>query len=357
MIDPNLLRDNPFETLCARLTALRGEEPESDFPVRSIQTLRDAGVWRHSVDPRYGGIREGVHPQLEAYHAIGRANLALALILTQHDAACELLGDSDADDLAATVLPKCATGEMMLTVGISQLTTSRRRGPIAMRATETADGFRLKGLMPWVTAAEKADAIVVGAALEDGRQILGLMPTDTDGLSIDPPMELLALRASYTTEARCEDVLIPKSHIVRGPVENALSRRSTIKPLTVSVVGLGVARGLLDGVLSRAEAIPDCADVIARTIEPAYDEVEHLMLDATSKLSDPTEEVSGAAVRSAVNALVARLAATLLTAAKGSGYMLEHPAQRLVREALFFLVWSAPGAVQRQTLENLWDSP
>ena len=57
----------------------------------------------------------------------------------------------------------------------------------------------------------------------------------------------------------------------------------------------------------------------------------------------------------AVNDLLIRLAVTLMTLEKGSGYLANRPAERLLREAVFFLVWSAPPAVQTGTLRALWN--
>jgi hypothetical protein len=42
---------------------------------------------------------------------------------------------------------------------------------------------------------------------------------------------------------------------------------------------------------------------------------------------------------------VVRAAQAALTATKGAGYVTGHPVERLVRESLFFLVWSCPQAV------------
>ena len=39
-----------------------------------------------------------------------------------------------------------------------------------------------------------------------------------------------------------------------------------------------------------------------------------------------------------------RAAQAALTAAKGAGFVRGHPAERLARESLFFLVWSCPQA-------------
>ena len=50
-------------------------------------------------------------------------------------------------------------------------------------------------------------------------------------------------------------------------------------------------------------------------------------------------------LRADSNSLVVRAAQAALTATKGAGYVTGHPVDRLVRESLFFLVWSCPQAV------------
>src|SRR5206468_2065203 len=96
-----------------------------------------------------------------------------------------------------------ADDEAFATVGVSQLTTSRRHGAQALRASKLADGYRLDGVMPWVTGAEMADVIVTGAVFEDGRQLLVALPTDRPGLDVRPPFPLAALQASCTSEVVC----------------------------------------------------------------------------------------------------------------------------------------------------------
>jgi hypothetical protein len=58
-------------------------------------------------------------------------------------------------------------------------------------------------------------------------------------------------------------------------------------------------------------------------------------------------------LRSRANSLVLRSSQAALTAAKGSGYVLGHPAGRWCREALFFLVWSCPQPVMAAALCEL----
>jgi hypothetical protein len=50
-------------------------------------------------------------------------------------------------------------------------------------------------------------------------------------------------------------------------------------------------------------------------------------------------------VRTEATHLAIRSAQASLVASKGAGYMVGHPAERAIRESMFFLVWSCPQAV------------
>jgi alkylation response protein AidB-like acyl-CoA dehydrogenase len=58
-------------------------------------------------------------------------------------------------------------------------------------------------------------------------------------------------------------------------------------------------------------------------------------------------------LRAHANGLVVRAAQAALTASKGAGFVTGHPAERLVRESLFFLVWSCPQTVSSAVMCEL----
>ena len=58
-------------------------------------------------------------------------------------------------------------------------------------------------------------------------------------------------------------------------------------------------------------------------------------------------------LRQRANSLVLRATQAALSAAKGTGYVVGHPAGRWCREALFFLVWSCPQPVANANLCEL----
>src|SRR5260370_40986307 len=58
-------------------------------------------------------------------------------------------------------------------------------------------------------------------------------------------------------------------------------------------------------------------------------------------------------LRGQANTLVLRTTQIALTAAKGAGFLKNHPAQRWARQAMFFLVWSCPRPAAEATLSFL----
>ena len=58
-------------------------------------------------------------------------------------------------------------------------------------------------------------------------------------------------------------------------------------------------------------------------------------------------------MRLRANSYVTRLAQSYLAAAKGTGFVSGHPAERAVREAMFFYVWSCPQSVVQGNLQEL----
>ena len=346
-----------LEKLTSDLLAIAETGDEQAWPTEGVRVLREAGGFKHNVPTRVGGIGAGPVDQLALYEVVASGSLTLALIMTQHDAAAEVLGVADPDSIADEILTKCATGEELLTVGISQITTSRRHKDNPMRARRDGDDFVLDGIMPWVTSSPKANHVVTAAVLEDGLQLLACVPTDAPGVSVREPLELLALQSSWTGEIACEEVRMPRSWVLRGPMEAVLSRRAPVKGLTVSSVGIGMAGALLREIRTHVDKLPGSDALVEITIQPRYEAARQKLLDTAGTLHDPASENPAVAIRSEINGVVNRLAATLMTLSKDTGFLTSHSTQRLLREASFFLVWSAAPAVQMETLNQIWDSP
>lgn len=327
-----------------------------EWPAESIRHLTEAGAWSWVIPERFGGLQLDPVSMVRGYEAVAAGCLSTLLILSQRDGACEFIASCDREAIKGEWLPKLCKHKVMTSIGISQLTTSQRKRA-ALRAKPAGDGFELTGMMPWVTAAEKSDFIVTGAVVEGGQQILAMVPTGLDGVQIDPAMNLAALESSRTSEVHLKKVCIGPEHVLRGPTENALQRRMPVKSLVVSSAGLGLAGALANKILRHSRNTDGTLAELAEDALQRYTAIRERIYKAAHALKTSDADIPKTDIRVAVNDLLMRMAIACMTYAKGSGFIRQRDAQRLVREAMFFLVWSATDDVRARTLAKFLDSP
>ncbi len=350
---------NPaLQALTKRLAKLATHyDITGEWPARSLDHLTDAGAWTWVIPRRFGGLELDPVSQTNAYEAIAAGCMSTLLILTQRDAACELIAHGENEALKQALLPKFAAHEILASVGISQLTTSHQTGRPTLSAKPEGDGFMLNGFAPWVTGAEKCEYIVTGGVLPDRGQVLAAVPTDTPGVTVDRPMQLMALQSSATSEVHFKEVLVEQRHLIRGPAEKVLSSRSTVKPLVVATAGVGLAGTMVRTITNYAAKSDGILAGMSEEVGQRYEAMRDRLMRAVESLSDPEADTSKTEIRVAVNDLLMRLAIAMLTFSKGSGFLRQLDAQRLVREAMFFLVWSAPEEVRTETLSAFLEQP
>jgi alkylation response protein AidB-like acyl-CoA dehydrogenase len=243
-------------------------------------------------------------------------------------------------------------GQAIATVGISHLTTSRRLGSQAIRVVEAGPGrYRLDGTMPWVTGATRADLVVTGGTLDDGRQVLIALPTDRPGVNVRPPFPLAALQASCTSEIGLEGVEVADPDLLAGPTENVLSHPGAVGTagLETSALALGQAHAALAAL---AELSPDRSE-LAEPLEALCDAWRSAWGQLMSQARGDAGAPDAGQIRTQANALVLRATQAYLTARKGTGFLRTEPAQRWARQALFFLVWSCPAPIAQAAIRDL----
>ncbi len=347
-----------LEALSARLAKLATHyDMTGQWPESSLEHLTQAGAWTWTIPREFGGLALDPVSQTLAYEAVAAGCMSCLLILTQRDAACELIASSENASLRNELLPRLARHEVMTSVGISQLTTSRQGGRPAMTARAEGEGFVLTGCMPWVTGAVKCHHVVTGAVLPEGLQVLAVAPMDRPGVIIDPPMQLAALQSSLTSEVHLKNVLIERDLIIRGPVERALLARSPVKPLVVATAGMGLAGAMVRLMRPAAEKAIEALAEAFDDLSARHEAVRERLRSLAASIAVGDAEVPKTQMRIAVNDLLMRCAVGLMTFAKGSGFLRQMDAQRLVREAMFFLVWSAPDDVRAGTLAKFLERP
>ena len=344
--------DSELEDLCGRLGALsEGLAGDGAWPGEQLRLCGEYGVFSWFVSRAGGGLGWSAGEIVRGYLALSSACLTTAFVLTQRSGACRRIEATDNHPLKNRLLPGLISGRSFATLGISQLTTSRRHlSRPALRAEETGSGFLLNGCSPWVTGAVHADTVVAGATLPDGRDLLVALPAETSGVTAPPPVSLTALTASHTGPVNCRDVEIVREQVLAGPAPDLMRGKSGAATggHATSALALGLARSAI--LFSEGEAArrPDLLSPV-RALREEWTALRDELLAATGGKSG----LSSTQIRARANSLVLRATQAALTAAKGSGYAWGHPAGRWCREALFFLVWSCPPPVTAANLREL----
>lgn len=330
-------------------------DSQQHWPREQFEILARAGVLRWVIPREFAGAPVSERELLAGYAQLAAACLTTTFVLTQRNGACQRIAASPNCQLKSELLPKLARGEVFATVGISHLTTSRQHQRLpAVQVVDEETGFRFDGEVPWVTGAAHADFLVTGGTLADGRQVLAAIPANSRGVKIDPPAKLLALSASHTSSVRLESVLVERQFLIAGPIEKVMRQgASSTGSLGTSALAAGLSRSAIEHLGAEAAVRPDLALIYGPLAEECMGLTTTIdkAADGGSSVGDPA--LSSEAIRTRANSLALRSTQALLAASKGAGFVSGHFAERAVREAMFFLVWSCPAPVVAAALREL----
>lgn len=352
--DDNIFTVPTFRSLLSQLQNSACPESTDAWPSDCLEAMTAAGVMTWDMPVEFGGLDLSPPVMLEGLRQLSSADLVSTFIYTQRSAAVRRIATSDNQQAKSSLLPALRDGRLFATVGISHLTTSGQhlKTPL-VSAARAGDTFILNGRVPWATGAAQADYLITGGSLEDGRQILAAVPTARDGMHVGKPVNLMALNASQTGAVTLDNVTVEPSEVLHGPVERVMQQGTGggAGSLGTSALATGAACGTLQSMERELEKRPELAEFI----QPMREEASQLTVALRQAASGthPLGESAAEDIRRRANSLALRSSQAWLAATKGAGYVSGHPAERAVRESMFFLVWSCPQPVLAANLREL----
>ena len=343
-----------FLTLLDQLRQMECVDDVDHWPTQQLAAMTSAGVMEWTLSEEWGGQEFSQAQMLEGLYHLSSACLVSTFVLTQRNGACQRIQTSSNETAKAKLLRDLCCGDLFATVGISHLTTSRQHvstPPVSVK--QAGDNFIFDGFIPWATGATQADILVTGGQLADGRQVLAAVPTCREGLVVQPPVDFMALSSSQTGAVKLDSVHVSADEILHGPVHQVMSQGAGggAGSLGTSTLAVGATAGILHRFNEEVEQRPELAEFT----EPLRQECQELRsgiqqaVEGQHSAGDQAAEI----LRRKANSLVLRSAQSWLAATKGAGYVAGHPAERAVRESMFFLVWSCPQPVLTANLREL----
>ena len=175
----------------------RGNAEDAALAARRRAGLAELGITGLIIDPEQGGSGYGAVETMLVAQQLGRA-LGGAGWMSSGMPAAALIGAAGSAQQRSQWLEAAACGEKVLALAVGEADARYDLARIAVRATETGDGWRIEGTKTLVFDGPTADAFVVAVRTSGERG-------DTQGLSlflVDAKAQGVSLRRFETIDAR-----------------------------------------------------------------------------------------------------------------------------------------------------------
>jgi alkylation response protein AidB-like acyl-CoA dehydrogenase len=271
---------------------------------------------------------------------------ATAFVWAQHHGAVRRIaqGDGAAKDRWLEV---CCAGDTLAGIAFAYL---RRPGPAAVRAVREGDGWRLEGRAPWVTGWGLIDVLVVAARTEDDRVVTVVADRlDDPALEAGAPQQLLAMSATGTVSLGFDGLRIEPDDVAEVLPFAWWSERDQRGGAHPPAAPLGISDRALRLLAERPEA-GETASALAAELDARRAEADRLA--SALREGAPAAIAEGFAERDRGTALARRTTDALVAASGGRAMDLGHPAQRLSREATFYLIQAQTPDLRRLALRR-----
>lgn len=250
--------------------------------------------------------------------------------------------------LAADMLPKMARGEVL--GGTAQSNTMKSCVGIEetrLKAQRVEGGYRVNGVLPWVSNIGPEHHFHMGASLPDAPGlVIGLLHGSTPGLTLAQNAHFIGMEGTNTFACQFRDVFLPDAQVVCHPHEFDAFRDRTKSAFILLQMGMGL--GLVDAcvvMMQRADKqfghvnrfLDVQADALQAELDAAraatYDLADHIDRDGSLPHVKKTLQLR---LAGSELSLKAANAAMLHLGAKG--YLSNNAAQRRLREAYFIAI-------------------
>ncbi|NKB39745.1 MAG: hypothetical protein GKR86_01565 [Ilumatobacter sp.] len=257
----------------------------------------------------------------------------------QHHGVVRALRASRNIELNNSLLPALCSGDTIAGVAFAHL---RRTDQQAITATRVKGGWRFDGHAPWATSWGIADLFAVAAESKAGEVVWGLIPGTASGSVRPTSLPLPVFSATGTVALDFDGCVVADEKVIGVEQLNAWrltdQRRASIGQPAVLGVAERAIRLLRAAQHDEHDPAGPTADALSDELASTWEQDDAVL----TALSDPssTSVALGAASahRASCLALAHRSTTALLAAVGGGGMDLSHPAQRLAREAMFYVI-------------------
>ncbi|TFH62539.1 acyl-CoA dehydrogenase [Peribacillus frigoritolerans] len=256
------------------------------------------------------------------------------------------------------------TGETLAAFGLTEPNAGSDAGGTRTTAVLEGDEYVINGEKTWITNASYSRTVTVTAVSGKdtrGKNIISafIVPTDTQGITINSNYEKMGVRASNTCEIILDNVRVPKENLLGDPDKGFKQFLFTLDGGRISIAALAV--GIAQAAFDRALAFSKERIQFGKTISN-FQAIQFKLADMAMEIELARNMVYKAAWLKdnkkpfAKEAAYAKLFAseTAFRASNqaiqihgGSGYMREYEVERYLRDAKLLEIGEGTSEIQR----------
>lgn len=201
----------------------KGDEWEANraVPRSVLDEMGRLGFFGLRIPEEYGGIGMGTLASVVFAEELGRSTFGgfTITVLVHTDLATPYVTNFGTEEQKARWLPKCASGEMITAIGVTEPDAGSDVAAIRTSAKRDGAGYRLNGTKMFITNGATADLVFIAAKTNpDVKGSRGVsifaVPQGTEGFTASRAIEKMGWHSSNTAELILDDVWVPESDLV-----------------------------------------------------------------------------------------------------------------------------------------------
>lgn len=333
---------------------------EGIFPADYLRKLGALGGFGASVPRESGGLGSGLAQQIEITRQVASECGATAFLVWCQSTCAWYLQHAPNPAVRERYLRAVASGTLLAGTGMSNA-VKHLAGleKIHLRARRAGNDYIVSGNLPWVSNVGVGHLIIVAAAVENEGYVMFAVRGDAAGLSLHPCPEFSGLEGTATMNLRFKEARIAGDDVLAHPqqFEPYLVRIKAGFVLGQTGIGFGVVQGSLKTIRESNVAHAAVNAFLAHQEADLEAELAGLQTQALALAQQaqagqaPILEVLKVRARTSELTLKAANAAVLHAGAKG--YLMRHPAQRRLREAVFVAIVTPALKHLRKEIDDL----
>ena len=342
-------------------------DADSRYPIEAQKALTAAGFHATHVPEEYGGEGADAIATCIVIEEVARVDASASLIPAVNKLGSVPIMLSASDELKRAVLPAVASGEAMISYGLSEREAGSDAAAMRTRARLEGDTWVLNGTKAWITNAGVSSWYTVMAVTDPEKGANGIsafaVHLDDPGFSVGPKERKMGIKGSPTCELWLENCTIPADRIVGEPgtgFKTALRTLDFTRP-TIGAQAVGIAQGALDAAVGYVKdrkqfgrSVGDFQGVqfMLADMDMRIQAARHLVYVAAAAGEQGSPDVTR--VSAAAKAFASDVAMQVTTDAVqlfgGAGYTQDFPVERMMRDAKITQIYEGTNQIQRMVI-------